>query len=265
MIELRSVDVRYGERLALSDVSLRVEPGEVVALIGPNGAGKSTLLRAASGLLPLAAGTVLLDGADIGRMRPADRARRVAVAPQARNLPPAFTVYETVLLGRTAYISWLGQASEVDHQHARDALAQTQLLSLADRCVGELSGGEQQRVLLARALAQDAPTLLMDEPTTHLDMQHQSALLNLTRSLASHNRKAVMVALHDLNLAALYADRVALLTNGRLRHCGAPSDVLTERNLAAVYHTPVHVIAHPMYANSPLILPDGLYPEGARK
>jgi iron complex transport system ATP-binding protein len=162
-----------------------------------------------------------------------------------------------VLLGRTAYIGWLGQAAEADHHAAREALAKTQLLALADRRVGELSGGEQQRVLLARALAQDAPTLLMDEPTTHLDLQHQSALLNLTRSLACQSGKAVLIALHDLNLAGLYADRVALLVGGRLRHYGTPRDVLTEHNLAAVYHTPVHVIPHPMY-DSPLILPDGL-------
>jgi len=264
MIELRSVGVRYGQRVALEDVSMKVVPGEVVALIGPNGAGKSTLLRSASGLLPLAGGQVLLDGNDISRMRPAERARKVAVAPQAHDLPAAFTVYETVLLGRTAYIGWLGQASRADHCAAQEALVMTQLMALAERRVGELSGGEQQRVLLARALAQDAPTLLMDEPTTYLDLQHQSSLLNLTRSLASQHGKAILIALHDLNLAGLYADRVALLVGGRLRHYGAPCDVLTERNLAAVYHTPVHVIPHPMY-NSPLILPDGLQPAGACK
>ena len=125
----------------------------------------------------VAPGAVLVDGMDIQHMRTGERARKLAVVPQARNLPPAFTVYESVLLGRTAYIGWLGQASAADHP-MQQALAKTELLALADRRVGELSGGEQQRVLLARALAQDAPTLLLDEPTTHLDLQHQSALLN---------------------------------------------------------------------------------------
>jgi iron complex transport system ATP-binding protein len=257
MIEIRSASVRYGQRQALEDVSLCVRQGEVTALIGPNGAGKTTLLRAACGLLPLSAGAVLLDEAEIARLSTAERARRLAVVPQARDLPPAFTVYEAVLLGRTAYIGWLGQASAADHRSVRDALGKTQLLTLADRRVGELSGGEQQRVLLARALAQDAPTLLMDEPTTHLDLQHQSTLLRLVRSLASDHGKAILIALHDLNLAGLYADRVALLVSGRLRHCGRPEEVLTERNLAAVYQTPLQVIPHPVYG-SPLILPDGL-------
>jgi iron complex transport system ATP-binding protein len=259
MIEIRSIGVRYGQRRALEDVSLSVYQGEVVALIGPNGAGKSTLLRASSGLLPISSGSVLVDGIDIRQMRSNERAGRLAVVPQARNLPPAFTVYEAVLLGRTAYVGWLGKASEADHHNAEVALAKTQLLSLADRRVGELSGGEQQRVLLARALAQDSPTLLLDEPTTHLDLQHQSSLLNLTRTLANEHGKAILIALHDLNLAGIYADRVALLVGGRLRHYGSPGDVLTERNLAAVYNTPVHVIPHPQYG-SPLILPDGLDP-----
>jgi iron complex transport system ATP-binding protein len=256
MLELQSVCINYGRRRVLEDVSLSVRPGEVVVLIGPNGAGKSTLIRAASGIQPLCAGQVRIQGADLGRMSSSERARRLAVVPQARNLPPAFTVYEAVLLGRTPYIGWTGQASAQDHARARRALERAQLLPLAERRVGELSGGEQQRILLARALAQDTPILLLDEPTTHLDLHHQSALLNIVRGLATEGGKAVLMALHDLNLAGLYADRVAILVDGRMRHLGAPAEVLTERNLAAVYQVPIHVVTHPQYG-SPLILPDG--------
>jgi iron complex transport system ATP-binding protein len=184
------------------------------------------------------------------------RARWLAVVPQARSLPAAFTVYDTVLLGRTPYLGWLGQASAADHTKTRLAIERTQTGELAQRRVGELSGGEQQRVLLARALAQETPVLLLDEPTTHLDLRHQSSLLNLVRELAAQQDLAVLMVLHDLNLASIYADRVALLVNGRLEALGSPHSVLTERNLAEVYRVPVHVIPHPEYGN-PLILPDG--------
>ena len=258
MLETQSLRVSYGKRLALEGVSLSVQSGEILGVIGPNGAGKSTLIRAVSGVLPIAGGKVYLDGEEISHLSPSQRARRLAVVPQARNLPPAFTVYESVLMGRTPHLGWLGQAGSADHARVRSALERVHLLDLSDRRVGELSGGEQQRVLLARALVQDTPVLLLDEPTTHLDLQHQSSLLNLVRGLASESRLAVLMALHDLNLAGIYADRVALLVKGRLQALGAPSAVLTENILSSVYQVPVHVLPHPEYGPSrPLILPDG--------
>jgi iron complex transport system ATP-binding protein len=138
----------------------------------------------------------------------------------------------------------------------RYALQRTQLEPLADRMVGELSGGEQQRVLLARALAQDTPVLLLDEPTTHLDLQHRESLVNLVHELAKSKNLAVLMVLHDLNMASLYADRVSLLVSGRIEATGAPAEVLTEATLSRVYHVNVHIIPHPQYGN-PLILPDG--------
>lgn len=260
MLEINSLSVAYGRQLALEDVSFSVRQGEVVALIGPNGAGKSTLIRAASGVLPALRGNVRVDGVELKLLSPAERARRLAVVPQARNLPPAFTVFETVLLGRTPYLGWMGQASETDRKFVWRALQHTQLTALAERRVGELSGGEQQRVLMARALAQETPILLLDEPTTHLDLQFQAEVLNLARNLANNHHKAVLMALHDLNLAGLYADRVVMLVNGRMQFVGAPHEVLTEHNLTAVYKVPVHVMPHPEYG-SPLILPDGRSPE----
>lgn len=256
MLEIRSLSVAYDDHPVLTGVSLVVQSGEVLAVVGPNGVGKSTLIRTVSGVHPLRAGSVRLDGEDLIGLSSMQRARYVAVVPQARELPAAYTVYQTVLLGRTPYLSWLGRAGTSDHAIVRLSLERTSLLDLADRRIGELSGGEQQRVLLARALAQDTPVLLLDEPTTHLDLQHQSSLLNLVRRLAAEKNLCVLIVLHDLNLASLYADRVALLATGGVYSIGAPNEVITATNLTAVYHIPVNVIPHPEYG-TPLVLPDG--------
>jgi iron complex transport system ATP-binding protein len=256
MLKIEGLSVSYGRRRVLKGVSLSVESGEVLALIGPNGSGKSTLVRAASGVVPIEAGRIMVDGRALQGLSTMERARCLAVVPQARSLPPAFSVYESILMGRTPYLGWLGRAGEKDHARVRYALDRTQMTPLAERMVGELSGGEQQRVLLARALAQDTPVLLLDEPTTHLDLQHRESLVNLVRELAKTRRLAVLVVLHDLNMASLYADRVSLLVEGELQATGTPSEVLTEARLSQVYNVAVHIIPHPEYGN-PLILPDG--------
>jgi ABC-type cobalamin/Fe3+-siderophores transport system ATPase subunit len=256
MLEIQSLRVYFGSRQILHDLDLSVQSGEILAVVGPNGAGKSTLIRAASGVLRPAHGRVAVNGQDLARLSDIQRARRLAVVPQNNQLPGAFSVYQTVLLGRTPYLNWLGHSGPSDHAMTRQALEQTQMSAFENRLVGDLSGGEKQRVLLARALAQNAPLLLLDEPTTYLDLQHQSNLLNLVRKLSQEKRLAVLMVLHDLNLAALYADRVALLVEGKLEAMGNPEQVLTSEKLSAVYHVPVHVIPHPDYG-TPLVLPDG--------
>ena len=256
MLKIEHLTVAYDGRLVLRDVSFGVRSGEVVALVGPNGAGKSTLIRAVSGVVPLRQGDVRINGSLLSSLSTMERARYLAVVPQARSLPPAFSVYETVLLGRTPHLGWLGRSGPQDRERVQYALEHTQMLTLADRPVGELSGGEQQRVLLARALAQDTPVLLLDEPTTHLDLQHRESLIRLIRDLAVNKGLAILMVLHDLNLAALYSDRVALLVEGCLRAIGAPSEVITGEGLSDVYGIPVRVIPHPDYG-SPLVLPDG--------
>ena len=253
MLTLDSLSVNYGPRTVLRNITLRVAPGEMLAVIGPNGAGKSTLIRAASGSLPAKQGRALLGQFDAHRLSPDLRARRVAVVPQAVRLPEAFTVLETVLMGRTPYLGWLGRESDADYALVRAAMERADVDSLADRCIGELSGGEQQRVLIARALAQSAPILLMDEPTAHLDLKHQVDLLNLARNLAHQDKLVILVALHDLNLAAEFADRVALLVKGELRMLGLPSEVLTPSNLSVAYGLPVSVISHPAHG-TPLVI-----------
>lgn len=261
MLSIQSLSVSYGSRLVLQEVSLSVKPGEVFALIGPNGAGKTTLIRAISGVVQPLAGNVQAFGNDLSHLPANQRARFLAVVPQARKLPAAYTVRQTVLLGRTPHLGWLGQPSQRDLQRTQWALERTQTVDLADRRVDELSGGEQQLVLLARALAQDTPILLLDEPTAHLDLHHQSHLLNLVRHLAWEQGLAVLMALHDLNLVALYSDQVALLVNGQLRASGNPDEVLTPSQLIEAYRVPLQVIAHPTYG-TPLVLLNGDSREG---
>lgn len=256
MLEIQSLSVAFGDHPVLSNVSLSLQQGEILAVIGPNGAGKSTLIRAVSGVIPIQSGCVRVIDQDLSRFSSSQRAAFISVVPQARDLPAAFSVYQTVLIGRTPHLGWLGKANPQDHWHAHQALERTHLQHMAERRVGELSGGEQQRVLLARALAQDTPVLLLDEPITHLDLKHQSSFLNLLKELVLNQKLSVLMVLHDLNLAGLYADRAALIVEGCIRCTGRPDEVLTEENLATVYDIPVHVIPHPEYG-SPIILPDG--------
>jgi ABC-type cobalamin/Fe3+-siderophores transport system ATPase subunit len=254
MLQAESLRVVYGNRLALKEVSFQVESGSILGVIGPNGAGKTTLIRALSGVAPLADGHVLAMGGDIRALSPIERARRIAVVPQARSLPPSFTGWQLVLLGRTPHLNWLGHVSGKDEECVHQALERAQALEFADRCVGELSGGEQQRLLLARALAQNAPILLLDEPTTHLDLQHQIGLLDTVRALARSEGLAVVVALHDLNLVSRYADNVALLVDGSLRALGTPDEVLQPDLLGQVYQVPLQLL-QTTASGRPVILP----------
>ena len=254
MLKIQNLSVSYASRRILHDISLNVQSGEVLALIGPNGAGKSTLIRAASGVIPYT-GHVRTNGDDFITLTPMQRAKYIATVPQAVSMPPAYTVWETVLLGRTPYLGFLGQPSQKDEEIARQALQRVSALQFADRRVGELSGGEQQRILLARALCQSTPILVLDEPTTHLDLQYQVSLLELIAELAHKDNLAVLVALHDLNLAAHYADRIALMVAGEIKAQGKPEQVLLPDLIRDAYCLPVQVVKHP-FLDIPLVLPD---------
>jgi iron complex transport system ATP-binding protein len=257
LLEIEALDVSYGTNLVLRDVSLEVSPGEILALIGPNGAGKTTLVRAVSGTVPLLSGRVCVNGQDLSRLTTSERARVLAVVPQARQLGGAFTVEQAVMMGRTAHMSWLGRESEADRTAVWQALRQAQLDDFAQRQIARLSGGEQQRVLLARALAQSTPVLLLDEPTNHLDLQHQTNLLSLVRKLAEEKHLAVMMAMHDLNLVSFFADKVALLVDGRLICVGTPQEVIQADHISAAYQTPVEIVSHPV-SGAPIIFPRGV-------
>lgn len=245
MLKIQDLTLSYNDRPVLAGVSLQVAAGEVLALIGPNGAGKTSLIRAISGVLHPQAGSIHIDVDNIAALTELERARKVSVVPQSTQLPPAFTVYECVALGRTPHLSWLGRLQAADRAKIDWAMEATGSAALKERRAGQLSGGEQQRVLLARALAQDCPILLMDEPTAHLDLHHQVAILSLVRQLARENSLAVLIAMHDLNLAALFADRLALLVDGQIRSIGTPEQVLTVQNLQQAYQVPLDIITNP--------------------
>ncbi len=255
MLEITDLTVAYGQRVVLHGVSLNVAAGEILALIGPNGSGKTTLIRAASGVIAPRGGEIRAGGQPLTRLSPAQRARRIAVVPQARQLGGAFTVEQAVMLGRTAYMGWLGRAGERDRQAVQQALEHTQLTAFSGRKIAQLSGGEQQRVLLARALAQSTPVLLLDEPTNHLDLNHQVQLLALVRRLCRQRRIAVLMAMHDLNLVSAFADRVVLLVEGRIQASGLPTEVLRPEQIAAAYQARVEVIPHPR-SGLPLVFPE---------
>jgi ABC-type cobalamin/Fe3+-siderophores transport system ATPase subunit len=257
MLTITSLRVAYGPKVVLQDISLDISPGKILALIGPNGAGKTTIVRAVSGITPILSGQVFVNGQDLTKLKTAERARVLAVVPQARQLGGAYTVEQAVMMGRTAHMSWLGRESTADYAAVRLALQQTQLEAFAQRQIAQLSGGEQQRVFLARALAQSTPVLLLDEPTNHLDLQHQTNLLSLVKKLTEEKQLAVMMAMHDLNLVSFFADKVALLVNGELKHFGTPQEVIQADHISDAYQTPVEIVAHPI-TGAPLIFPQGI-------
>ena len=253
-LEARDLTCAYDGQHVLEDLRLAVQPGEVLALIGPNGVGKTTLLRAMARLLRPRHGAVLLAGQDLWRMTPRSVARRLALAPQVDGTTWPLTVEQAVALGRAPHRGWLLPLTADDHAAVERALRQTGLLALRERRVTELSGGEQRRVILARVLAQEPEVLLLDEPTAYLDLKYQTEILELIRRLAHRDGLAVVLSLHDLNLAALYADRLALLGHGRLLAVGSPGEVLTAERLTRVYDVPVVVTRHPLY-DIPLVMP----------
>jgi iron complex transport system ATP-binding protein len=241
-ISLEEVTVRLGGREVVRGVTADIEEGEWVALIGPNGAGKTSLLRAVAGLIPCS-GSVSLHGTRLEELGRRERAQRLALVPQEPRTPPWLTVAEYVLMGRTPYLRPLAREGEPDREAAARSLARLDLDELAERTLGTLSGGERQRVVVARALAQEASIVLLDEPTASLDIGHQQQALDLLDVLRDTEGLTLVAAMHDLTLAAQYADRVLLLDAGRLVADGAPADVLTEEALARHYGARVRVVA----------------------
>jgi iron complex transport system ATP-binding protein len=253
-LEIEGVSAGYGGLDAVREVTLSVRVGEVVGLIGPNGSGKTTLVRAASRTLRPRAGRVLVASRDLYALPARQAARLVAVVPQ--ELAPAFgfTALEIVLMGRAPYLSPWGAGGPEDYRRAREAMEVAGVLHLGDRPVTELSGGEKQSVVLAQALAQDAPILLLDEPTTHLDPGHVLGILETVRGLAGVAGTAVLAVFHDLNLASSYCDRLVALDAGRVVAEGAPEEVLTPAFLREIYGVEADV--HPHFATGrPVVLP----------
>ena len=234
-IELAGVTVAYRGRPVLRDLSLRVEPGERVAVIGPNGAGKSTLLRAIAGVLEPAAGTVEIDGTPVGKLDRLAVARRLAVVPQLPSLPFATTVEEVVALGRLPHEHPIRGMRPADRAAVAEAIERVGVGHLLGRDARELSLGERQLVLVAMTVAQAAPILALDEPTVHLDLRHQVDVMELLNDLNARDGRTVLAVLHDLRLAAHFMPRLVLLDRGRIVADGPPSEVLSHDNVREVF------------------------------
>ncbi|MGJ6962165.1 ABC transporter ATP-binding protein [Streptosporangium sp. G11] len=257
-MRLQAVNVRlgYGDRVVVDGLDLGIEAGTVTTIIGPNGCGKSTLLRAMGRLLKPSGGEVLLDGKRIDKMPSKEVARILGVLPQAPSAPEGLTVADLVARGRHPHQTWYRQWSSDDESTVAEALAMTGLLDLGDRPLDELSGGQRQRAWISMALAQGTDLLLLDEPTTFLDLAHQVEVLELVRRLHRELDRTVVMVLHDLNLAARYADRLVAMRDGRVVAAGPPAEVLTEALLAEVFELDAKVIEDPV-AGTPLVIPIG--------
>jgi len=257
-VRLQAADLKvgYGDRMVVDGLDLDIVGGTVTCVIGPNGCGKSTLLRALGRLLPSRGGSVLLDGKRIDRIPTREVAKVLGMLPQAPQAPEGLTVADLVARGRQPHQAWYRQWSSDDEAAVAEALALTNMDELADRTVDELSGGQRQRAWISMALAQGTDLLLLDEPTTYLDLAHQIDVLDLVQRLHDEMGRTVVMVLHDLNLAARYAEHLVAMKAGRIVVQGTPTEVLTEEMLLEVFGLDARVVADPV-SGTPLVVPIG--------
>ncbi|MBN1374981.1 MAG: ABC transporter ATP-binding protein [Dehalococcoidia bacterium] len=238
---------KYGKTVVLSDVNFETHPGEFLGIIGPNGSGKSTLLKGMANLIRASNGSIMLDGINISNHTRTFIAQRIAFVPQYAVLPDLFTVIDIVLMGRTPHLGLLRYESSKDINIALKALDVTHTAHLANKRINQISGGERQRVLIARALAQEATILLLDEPTANLDINYQAEVLNFLIKLCRDDNFTVVAALHDLNLASQYCSQIIMLKQGQVWKCGKPSDIINSDSINDVFGTvsSVQICRHP--------------------
>jgi iron complex transport system ATP-binding protein len=245
-LSVNQVSFSYGGNgFAIKDINLTIEKGEMVGLLGPNGSGKTTLLKLASGALKPSEGEIQLNKTSLNHLSKNQIARKVAMVPQYFYMPFSFTVGEVVGLGRTPFIKMLAGEKESDRNAVQHSIEMAGISDFEKRIFNELSGGERQRAILALAMAQEPKLLLLDEPTAHLDINHQVELLELVSKLNSESGVTISAVMHDLNLASLYFKRLVILKDGAVFADGSPEEVLTASIIQEVYGTPVHVTKHP--------------------
>ena len=232
-LKVRDVEFGYTSVPILKDVCIELAGSEVLGVVGPNGAGKSTLIRCIDRILKPQRGSILLDGRDINEMRLMELAKRMGYVPQSTSQIFPATVFDTVLMGRRPHLGW--RSSEKDEEKVLDVLQMLNIENLAMRDINELSGGQQQKVFIARALVQEPDVLLLDEPTSNLDIRHQLEVMEIITSIVREKKISAIMAIHDLNLASRYADRVVMLNGGTIIDAGNPSSVLTPKNIKQVY------------------------------
>ena len=252
VLRFRKVGFRYGQSWALKDLNLDVQQGEVLGILGPNGSGKSTLLKVVDGILIPQAGEVLLKDRPVSTYQRSHLARQVAMVAQENHFRFSFSALEVVLMGRFAHLKRFQFEGKGDMEVAIKSLEDTHCLEFAERSINELSGGEKQRVLIARALAQEPTVILLDEPTSFLDLRFKRDVFDLISSLSHDRGLSVLVVSHDIDLAAQYSDRIAMLKEGHIYSTGVPHEVITASNIEAVYGCPVIVDKNPA-AGSPRV------------
>lgn len=245
---VKNLTFKYGQRIVLDKISFNIEKGDMVTVIGPNGSGKSTLLKILASILTCKRGELFLENKELQDYSVKELARKISIVPQTINIEYAFTVYEIVLMGRNPYIRRFGRETAKDISLVEEAMKKTNVWHLRDRNVQELSGGEGQRVVIARALAQEPEILLLDEPTSTLDIDHQIEILDLLRGLNKEKAITIVMALHDINLAIRYSDEIILLNKGTKLAMGRPEEIITEGNLQDIYRTNI-VIARSKYTD----------------
>lgn len=243
-IKVLGVNCYYDSIRALEGVSFEVGKNDFLGIIGPNGAGKTTLLRCITKILKPKVGAVLLDEKDVSEMGREEIAKNFGVVPQDSPLTFPFTVLDVVLMGRTPHLGRFARETKKDLKIAKAAMKLTKVTHLANRTINELSGGEKQRVIIAKALAQEPKALLLDEPTLHLDINHQLEILELIKGLNRRKKLAVIAVFHDLNLAARFCNKLLLLNSGEVHSIGSVEDVLTPKNIEAVYQVKVQITRH---------------------
>ena len=241
MLSVENISLSFETAIILDDVSFQLHKGKILGLIGPNGAGKTTLIRTINGSLRVDGGKIQFKKRDMATLPPQERAQLIATVPQSRTIPAGFTVQQIVSMGRTPYLNWFGRTNHKDDHVVKNAMQRTNVLNLADLPAEMLSGGEQQRVILARAFAQQTPLLLLDEPTTHLDIRYQMEFLALLFEHVRKEKTSVIIAMHDLNQALRFCDEILLLSKGKVVADGKPSKVLTEKQLSKVYQYPIQI------------------------
>ncbi len=257
-IRAEGLSLGYDQRLIVDDLSVTIPQGRVTVIVGANACGKSTLLRGLARLLKPRAGAVFLDGDLISRLSTREVATRLGILPQSPVAPEGLTVGDLVGRGRYPHQRWFQQWSAEDEEAVADALRATRITDLAERPVDELSGGQRQRAWIAMALAQGTPLLLLDEPTTFLDIAHQVEVLDLLLDLNRAEGRTIVMVLHDLNQASRYADHIIAMAGGRILAEGPPADVVTEELVAAVFDLPCRVIPDPV-SGTPLVIPIGMH------
>jgi len=253
-IELENVSLHYGRNPVVEDISFNVKPGQVLGLVGPNGCGKSTLIKAISRVIEPSSGSILVNGQSIKEIKRVELACLLGVVPQISLLPGNFSGFEIVLMGRNPHLGLLQYEGKKDIAIAWRAIEETSTRHIAHRKISQLSGGEIQSIVIARVLAQQTQAILLDEPTSNLDIGRQIEILDLIKGLCRRQNITVVIALHELNLAAQYCDELVLIDKGRTQCWGKPAEVITSENIEKVYGSGSYVGNHPL-SGLPVVLP----------